>query len=127
MSDKPPRSLRLLRDHAGEVIKACEGSTAWAPYLNLLRDLLDPRPRTVKIKEAVLGVVGALPLNHDRREIAGIIERRLEHALPRLPLAEVPSLPTIRKIIDEEMKRNLPPKFHRATASPAYDASLPST
>lgn len=126
MTDRDPLSLRLLRERAPEVLAACEASTSWTPHLHLLRDLLDTRPRTEKIRSAVLDAMGALPRSRDQHELAGVIERRLQYSLHRLPLVDVPCRTVVRKVIAEEIC-NLGGQVTHATRTPPYASTRQST
>lgn len=97
------KALDALRDQR-EALEAALCSTApvylgMLPFANLVRALADPRPLPERQAEAILTVLGALPINHDPRSLAGVIHQRIENSLAAFPLVEPPCEKTIRKLI----------------------------
>lgn len=121
---KVPRSLTLLR--AASELESVLGSTlpardALRPYAHLLRDLLDDRPRSVKIREAFAAELGALSTMNTPEEVASILLKRIEFRLDRYALAGVPSYPTALRFT-----RNLGGQVAHALSSTLH-SSITST
>lgn len=113
----PPRSLVELRARRDEVLEVLAGTTAASPWLHLVRDLLDERPRSVKIREAFTAELGALSTNNTAEEVASILCKRIEFRLDRYPLAGVPSYPTALSF-----SRNLGGQIAHGTSSTLHSS-----
>ena len=127
MSARVPLSLRLLREHAAEVLRACEGVPEWTPYLHLLRDLLDSRTRGMKIEGAILRVQAGMAKHYADRAVTGVVRGRLETWLPVLPLTDIPCDSTIRRILRAENKRNLGGQVSHGAICAGYSSTTPTT
>lgn len=94
------KGLKLLRANAPAVIKAASSSRELLPYMNLLRDVLDDRTKTVKIEEAVTAALVGMDRLAERY-LVGAVRRKIKKDLPNLPLAEVPCEQTVRSVIQK--------------------------
>lgn len=93
------RSLSRLREQRGAFLLALDGSPALRPYANLLRDLVDDRPRVEKIAEAIRQRIGGISLLQSTAKIVWLVRQKLERDLPALALAEVPCDPIIKRYV----------------------------
>jgi hypothetical protein len=101
------RSLDRLREQRAAFLAAVDAAPAVRPYAHLLRDMVDARPRTAKIAEAILARLGGISMTLPTSQVVYIVRCKLERDLPALPLAAVPCDVVIRWHVRERIEKSL--------------------
>lgn len=119
------RALDALREQREAFLQALDASTSLTTFAHLLRALVDSRPHSVKVAEAVRVMAQGVPRHIGERERAGVVLAKIEHHLASLPLSGVPDIKTVRRHL--EMKGETAPHFPHGCADTAYASTSPST
>lgn len=127
MAYRVSKSLTRLRAQREEFLEALDRSPPMRPFAHWLRDLVDTRPTTEKIQDAVERCAVAPSRLHTPRERVGCVMRKIEAELPWLALSAAPDRKTVSRCLvrSDKKKREMGATFPLATVSSVY--AQPST
>ncbi|SRR6266571_1020034 len=111
-----PVSLLELRRERAAFLQALALSPALSAFADLLRDLVDGRPRAEKNAELIRAAAGALPLTEPSIHLTAIVQKRMA-----LAGGWVPDDATIRRVLRKmrDEKRAKPGRESRLRQSAA--------